>query len=233
MATFRGALALAVAAWASAVVLWALRRARGGVPQPVDSDHDEAWLRVVTRARSLCSRASAVSGQCAAIIVRDGRVLAWGYARSLLCSRRTGRKATDATDIHAEGDAICTAAKNGIALEGSTLYCTVICCSNCYGLVVAAGIKRIVTPGPPNEAFTMTTHYHRRKEIATTHSVAVRTDAVLPLHEPVADGSFLPAIPRVLAPGDDGRREHSRSDGVGYGQACLGGKQHVHRSPAH
>lgn len=46
--------------------------------------------------------------------------------------------------IHAEENAIVTAAKFGIKLDGGTLYTTVNTCYNCLKRVCQVGIKRIV-----------------------------------------------------------------------------------------
>ena len=46
--------------------------------------------------------------------------------------------------IHAEQNAICQAAKYGIPLEGTTLYCTMEPCRVCAMLVVSVGIARVV-----------------------------------------------------------------------------------------
>jgi dCMP deaminase len=45
---------------------------------------------------------------------------------------------------HAEQNAICQAAKLGIAIEGSTLYCKMTPCSTCAKMIINSGIKRIV-----------------------------------------------------------------------------------------
>ena len=47
---------------------------------------------------------------------------------------------------HAEANAIFTAARLGIKLEGATLYSTWPCCSHCCVAVIQAGIARVVYP---------------------------------------------------------------------------------------
>ena len=44
--------------------------------------------------------------------------------------------------IHSEQNAIVHAARAGIALEGSTLYCKMEPCPVCARMIIAAGIKR-------------------------------------------------------------------------------------------
>jgi len=46
---------------------------------------------------------------------------------------------------HAEQNAIVQAARFGIALEGSTLYCKMTPCYTCGKMIINAGIKRVVS----------------------------------------------------------------------------------------
>ena len=46
--------------------------------------------------------------------------------------------------IHAEQNAICQAAKLGIAIEGSTVYCRMTPCRTCAMLIINCGVKRVV-----------------------------------------------------------------------------------------
>ena len=46
--------------------------------------------------------------------------------------------------VHAEQNAICQAAKKGVPLEGSTLYCRMTPCRVCAMLIINCGIKRVV-----------------------------------------------------------------------------------------
>jgi dCMP deaminase len=46
--------------------------------------------------------------------------------------------------IHAEQNAICQAAKNGITMDGATLYCRMEPCRVCAMLIISVGIKRVV-----------------------------------------------------------------------------------------
>ena len=51
---------------------------------------------------------------------------------------------TRSETIHAEVNAVLKAARNGSAVEGSTLYLTLSPCLDCSKLVLQAGIKRVV-----------------------------------------------------------------------------------------
>ena len=46
--------------------------------------------------------------------------------------------------VHAEQNAITQAARRGIALEGSTLYCRMTPCRICAMLIINCGIERVV-----------------------------------------------------------------------------------------
>jgi len=46
--------------------------------------------------------------------------------------------------IHAEVDAIGVAAKEGIRIGGSTMYCTLFPCLNCALSIIASGITKVV-----------------------------------------------------------------------------------------
>lgn len=56
--------------------------------------------------------------------------------------------------VHAEQNAICQAAKRGIALEGATVYCKMTPCRTCAMLIINCGIKRVVCEK----------HYHDEKD---------------------------------------------------------------------
>jgi len=49
-----------------------------------------------------------------------------------------------AITIHAEVNCVINAARNGISLNGATLYCNEHCCSNCAAAIINAGIKKVV-----------------------------------------------------------------------------------------
>ncbi len=45
--------------------------------------------------------------------------------------------------IHAEQNAICQAAKQGVSVEGATLYTRMTPCRTCAMLIINCGIKRV------------------------------------------------------------------------------------------
>ena len=50
--------------------------------------------------------------------------------------------------VHAEANAIVTAARNGVKLDGCTLISTLFPCNECAKLIIQAGIKKIVSCKP-------------------------------------------------------------------------------------
>ena len=94
-----------------------------------------------------------------AVIVKDKRVMTTGYNGAPAgiksckergeCLRRklgiaSGTRAEVCYATHAEQNAILQAAKLGVNIEGSTLYCTHQPCILCAKMIVNAGIVRVV-----------------------------------------------------------------------------------------
>jgi dCMP deaminase len=48
--------------------------------------------------------------------------------------------------VHAEENAICTAARNGVSLLGCTIYCTAPPCSSCARGIIQSGITKVCFP---------------------------------------------------------------------------------------
>ncbi|MFA5154993.1 MAG: cytidine/deoxycytidylate deaminase family protein [Patescibacteria group bacterium] len=117
---------------------------------------DEYFMKIVEMvgSRGSCDR---FRGGC--VITRDKRIMATGYAGSpvgLPHCDDIGHEMHTVTNedgttsrhcirtIHAEQNAICEAARMGIALEGGTLYCQMTPCYTCAKMIINAGIKRVV-----------------------------------------------------------------------------------------
>jgi cytidine deaminase len=60
--------------------------------------------------------------------------------------------------VHAEMDAITTAVRNGIRVEGATLACTTLPCHNCTRHLIAAGMRRIVYIHPYAKSLALALH---------------------------------------------------------------------------
>ena len=119
---------------------------------------DEYFMSMAALAatRSTCTRR-----RVGAVVVKDRMVLSTGYndtPRGLRncgeggCERCAG-VALPGTGhdtclcIHAEQNAIIQAAYHGVAIAGSTLYCTHQPCLVCAKMIVNAGIRKVVYAG--------------------------------------------------------------------------------------
>ena len=125
---------------------------------------DEYFMEMaeLTAKRATCSRR-----QVGAVITRDNRAVATGYngaQRGLAhceekggCLRQklgvpSGQRHELCRALHAEQNAIISAASMGNAIEGGTIYITHQPCVICAKMIVNAGIKRIVVrEGYPDE----------------------------------------------------------------------------------
>lgn len=110
-------------------------------------------------ANSASRRATCDRGRSGCVIVKDRQLLVTGYVGSpsgLPHCDEVGhlfRQTIDADGkvsthcvrtVHAEQNAICQAARRGIALDGATLYCRMTPCRTCAMLIINCGIKRVV-----------------------------------------------------------------------------------------
>lgn len=106
---------------------------------------DEVFKEVTKAfaARSVCLRK-----QVAAVIAKEGRPISVGYCGPPSgfphCTKETCKGKNCDISIHAEMNAIAFAAKNGVSIEGSTLYCTMSPCINCAKVILNSGIVRVV-----------------------------------------------------------------------------------------
>jgi len=117
---------------------------------------DKYFMKV---ADTVATRATCDRGRSGCVIVRNRQILVSGYVGSpkgLPHCDDVGHqmkqivhedgKVTNhcVRTVHAEQNAICQAAKLGIALEGSTLYCRMTPCRTCAMLIINCGIERVV-----------------------------------------------------------------------------------------
>jgi dCMP deaminase len=101
-------------------------------------------------ARVVASRATCDRKFVGAVIVRDKTILSTGYNGSIRgmphCSE-AGHMMEEGhcvATIHAETNAVLQAAKNGVSIDGATVYVTASPCWNCFKMITNAGIRRIV-----------------------------------------------------------------------------------------
>ena len=103
----------------------------------------------------LATASKCVSKQVGAVIVKDGRILSTGYngtpaGYENCCDYWNGEYTSQhhewskTYEIHAEMNAIIWAAREGISIDGASIYVTLEPCSECSKNLIASGIKRIV-----------------------------------------------------------------------------------------
>ena len=110
------------------------------------ADWDEYFMNIgrVVASRSTCDRKFV-----GAVIVRDKTILSTGYngsIRKLSHCDEVGHMIENdhcVATIHAEANAIIQAAKNGVCIDGSTIYTTASPCWICFKLIANSGIRRI------------------------------------------------------------------------------------------
>lgn len=117
---------------------------------------DEYFMEI---ANTVAKRATCDRGRSGCVIARDKQLLVTGYVGSpngMAHCDDVGHQMKQMVHedgmstnhcvrtVHAEQNAICQAAKLGIALEESTLYCRMTPCRTCAMLIINCGIKRVV-----------------------------------------------------------------------------------------
>ncbi len=117
---------------------------------------DEYFMEIVY---AVAKRATCDRGRTGCVIVKDKQILATGYVGSAKgqphCDdvghlieetiHADGIKRSHCVrTIHAEQNAICQAAKNGVSVNGATIYCKLEPCSVCAKILVNSGIKKVI-----------------------------------------------------------------------------------------
>jgi dCMP deaminase len=117
---------------------------------------DDYFLEV---AHAISKRATCDRGRSGCVIARDRQILVTGYVGSPAgfphCDdvghqfkkviHEDGSTSQHCVrTVHAEQNAICQAAKRGIAIDGATIYCRMTPCKTCAMLLINCGIVRVV-----------------------------------------------------------------------------------------
>ena len=108
---------------------------------------DEYFMNI---ARVVSTRATCDRKHVGAVLVRDKTILSTGYNGSIRglphCSEE-GHLMEDGhcvRTIHAEANAVIQAARNGVRIDGATIYVTASPCWGCFKMIANAGCTRIV-----------------------------------------------------------------------------------------
>lgn len=117
---------------------------------------DEYFMEIV---KMVGSRGTCDRGRSGCVITRDKRIVSTGYVGSPIGLAHCDEAGHEMHTVvhadnhesrhcirtaHAEQNAIVQAARFGVALEGSTLYCKMTPCYACAKMIINAGIKRVV-----------------------------------------------------------------------------------------
>jgi dCMP deaminase len=135
--------------------------------------------RFLEQAKLIASWSKDPSTQVGAVAVKNRRVLGTGYngfPRGVadLPGRLSNRDEKLLRTVHAEANIVAHAARNGVSLEGSTVYVwPFLPCSNCCTLLIQAGITRVVAPDFPIpdrwiDSFTMSQSMFREAKVDLT-----------------------------------------------------------------
>lgn len=101
-------------------------------------------------ARQVATRATCDRKHVGALLVRDRTILSTGYngsIRGLPHCDEVGHMMENGhcvATVHAEANAIIQAAKNGVRIDGATMYTSASPCWPCFKLIANAGCTRIV-----------------------------------------------------------------------------------------
>jgi dCMP deaminase len=110
------------------------------------STWDEYFMDI---AKQVASRATCDRKHVGALLVRDRTILSTGYngsIRGLPHCDEVGHMMENGhcvATVHAEANAIIQAAKNGVAIDGATIYTTASPCWPCFKLIANSGCVRI------------------------------------------------------------------------------------------
>lgn len=116
---------------------------------------DDYFMQI---AHQVAQRATCLRRKVGAVLVLDKRIIATGYnggpsglahCLDIGCLREqlgipSGQQHELCRGIHAEQNAIIQAARYGLPMDGSVLYCTTQPCTQCTKMLLNAGVTEIV-----------------------------------------------------------------------------------------
>lgn len=115
-------------------------------------EFDDIYMNL---AADLARRSHCVKAQVGAVLTRDTRIISIGYngppSGTHNCDEEwpeTGcardSRGSCSLALHAEENAIIYAVKNGVSLEGTTLYTTLSPCLSCARLIYSSGVRKMI-----------------------------------------------------------------------------------------
>jgi len=101
-------------------------------------------------AEKVATRATCDRKHVGAVIVSDKTILSTGYNGSIRGAPHcddVGHMMEDGhciRTVHAEVNAVAQAARNGVRVDGATVYVTLLPCWSCFKTIANAGIKKVI-----------------------------------------------------------------------------------------
>ena len=119
-------------------------------------DHYFMDIATTVATRGTCDRK-----RVGAVIVRHKTILSTGYNGSVRGQPHCDDVGHEMENggcirvVHSEANAISQAARNGVNIDGATIYVILSPCRNCFKLIANAGIKRIVYKEPYRDEWSI------------------------------------------------------------------------------
>ena len=123
---------------------------------PVDACNENKWHeRFMSVAETVASWSKDPSTQVGCVLVKDRRVISTGFnglPRGISDSlhRLTNREIKYEMTVHAEVNAVTTAALHGVSTDGCDVYITFQPCSRCAAVLINAGVRSIYVKANKN-----------------------------------------------------------------------------------
>ena len=107
----------------------------------IDWEHYFMSIALMISSRSSCDRL-----HVGCVLVRDTRIISVGYNGFLPGAPHESkiRDGHEQATVHAEQNAITDCSRRGISCNGAIAYITHYPCINCFKILAASGIKRVV-----------------------------------------------------------------------------------------
>ncbi len=113
---------------------------------------DKKDRKFIELAESLNSLSDDPKTQVGSVIVKDNNIISYGVNELPFRANKLDKRLKSPDKgywmLHAERNAIYKAAKRGISLVDSTMYCTRFPCADCARGIVQSGIEKLYTEKP-------------------------------------------------------------------------------------
>jgi len=113
---------------------------------------DKKDIKYIEMCESLTELSDDPKTGVASIIVKEDNIISYGVNelpfRSNKLKDRCESPGKDKWMLHAERNAIYKAARSGVSLVGTKMYCTYFPCADCARGIVQSGIEKLITNKP-------------------------------------------------------------------------------------